>query len=142
MSPLEHMTTLASCLRGSKEKIYKLIYKTHRRLGTIEEDPDQVFEEIKARHMNFVETPMERQMRVLAEFDGFWKGSKTAHQFEATFEEAITELELTGLAKNERAAPGVPSEGRPEVGGRHPEGRPRMARARWQGDLAPSIDMG
>ncbi len=45
---------------------------------------------------------MERQMRVLAEFDGLWKGSKTAHQFEATFEEAITELELSGLAKNER----------------------------------------
>jgi hypothetical protein len=91
-----------SCLRGSKEKIYKLIYKKHRKLGTLESDPDAVFEEIRDRHMKFVETPMERQMRVLGEWDALWKGQKTALQFEALFEEAVTELELAGLAKNER----------------------------------------
>ena len=69
MSPLEHLTTLVSCLRGSKEKIYKLIYRKHRRLGTVDEDPDEVFAEIRARHMKFTETPMERQMRVLGEFE-------------------------------------------------------------------------
>ncbi len=41
-------------------------------------------------------------MCMLAEFGGLWKRSKTACHFEATFEEAITELELSGLAKNER----------------------------------------
>ena len=102
MSPLEHLTTLVSCLRGSKEKIYKLIYRKHRRLGTVDEDPDEVFAEIRARHMKFTETPMERQMRVLGEFEALWKGNKTAHQFEAAFEEALTELELAGLAKAER----------------------------------------
>eukprot|EP00973_Karenia_brevis_P063124 8776175-Karenia_brevis.AAC.1 len=45
---------------------------------------------------------MEKQMRVLTEYEALWKGNKTAHQFEAQFEEAITELELAGLGKNDR----------------------------------------
>eukprot|EP00969_Alexandrium_andersonii_P246080 10874157-Alexandrium_andersonii.AAC.1 len=40
-------------------------------------------------------------MRVLAEYEALWKGTRTAHQFEAQFEEAITELELAGLGKND-----------------------------------------
>jgi hypothetical protein len=87
--------------QGAKENLYKLIYKKHRHQGTIEEDPDLVFQEIEVRHMKFVETPMEHHMWVLAEFDGLWKGSKTLHQPEAAFEETITELELAGLAKIE-----------------------------------------
>ncbi len=45
---------------------------------------------------------MERQMRVRGESDNLWKARKTTHQFEAVFEEAVTELELAGLAKNEK----------------------------------------
>eukprot|EP00969_Alexandrium_andersonii_P015955 698338-Alexandrium_andersonii.AAC.1 len=45
---------------------------------------------------------MEKQMRVLTESEALWKGNKTAHRFEAQFEEAITELELAGLRKNDR----------------------------------------
>ena len=102
MSAMEHLTTLVSCLRGSKEKIYRIVYKKHRKLGTVAKDPDAVFAEIRERHMRFIETPMERQMRVLGEWDGLWKGNRSALQFEAVFEETITELELAGLAKNER----------------------------------------
>jgi hypothetical protein len=102
MSAMEHLTTLVSCLRGSKEKIYRIVYKKHRKLGTVEMDPEAVFAEIRERHMRFIETPMERQMRVLGEWDGLWKGNRSALQFEAVFEETITELELAGLAKNER----------------------------------------
>ncbi len=36
MTPLEHLTTLFSCLKGSNEKIYKSTHKKHRRLGTVE----------------------------------------------------------------------------------------------------------
>ena len=61
-----------------------------------------MFDEIKRRHMKFIETPMERQMRVLGEWDNLWKGNRSALQFEAVFEEAVTELELAGLAKIER----------------------------------------
>jgi hypothetical protein len=102
MNPMEHLTTLVSCLRGSKEKIYRIVYKKHRKLGTVEKDPDVVFAEIRERHMRFIETPMERQMRVLGEWDLLWKGNRSALQFEAVFEESVTELELAGLAKNER----------------------------------------
>eukprot|EP00969_Alexandrium_andersonii_P038078 1669202-Alexandrium_andersonii.AAC.1 len=52
--------------------------------------------------MKFTEAPAEKQMRALAEYEAPWKGNKTAHQFEALLEEAITELELTGLGKNDR----------------------------------------
>ena len=61
-----------------------------------------MFDEIRSRHMKFVETPMEKQMRLTTEWDGLWKGNLSGHQFEALFEEAITELELAGLAKNQR----------------------------------------
>merc|ERR1712026_449271 len=43
MNATEHLTTLLSCLRGSKEKVYKLAYKKHRKLGTVSTDPDKVF---------------------------------------------------------------------------------------------------
>ena len=102
MSALEHLTTLVSCLRGSKEKIYRTVYKKHRKLGTVDKDPLLVYNEVRDRHMRFIETPMERQMRVLGEWDTLWKGNRSALQFEAVFEESVTELELAGLAKNER----------------------------------------
>ena len=34
------------------------------------------------------------------EWDQLWKGQKTGLEFEASFEEAITELELAGLGKS------------------------------------------
>eukprot|EP00969_Alexandrium_andersonii_P249360 11020657-Alexandrium_andersonii.AAC.1 len=74
MNPTEHLTTLLSCLWGPKEKVYKLVYKKHRKLGTVTDDPDQVFAEIKSRHMKFTATPVEKQMRVLAEYEALWKG--------------------------------------------------------------------
>eukprot|EP00969_Alexandrium_andersonii_P029644 1294122-Alexandrium_andersonii.AAC.1 len=52
--------------------------------------------------MKFTETPTEKQMRVLAEYETLRKGDKTEHQFEALFEEATTELKLVGLGKNDR----------------------------------------
>ena len=102
MNATEHLTTLASCLRGSKEKIYKLIYMKARKLGTLETDPDAVYDDIRARHMQFTETQMEKQMRVMAEWEALWKGSYSALHFEAVFEEAVAELELAGLGKNQR----------------------------------------
>ena len=50
--------------------------------------------------MRFSESDLERQMRVKGEWDQLWKGQKTGLEFEASFEEAITELELAGLGKS------------------------------------------
>ena len=61
-----------------------------------------MFQEIKMRHMQFIETPMERQMRVTGEWDSLWKGQKTALQFEAAFEESVTDLEIAGIGKSQR----------------------------------------
>lgn len=100
MNPREHLRTLQSCLRGTKEKIHRLACMKHKVSGVVEEDPDRVFEEIKQRHMRFIETLMEKQTRVSTEWDRLWKGNKTAYQFKAEVEEHRTELELAGLAKN------------------------------------------
>ena len=60
MSAKEHLTTLVSCLRGSKEKIYRLIVNKARRSGMLEDDPDAVFQEIRERRVKFVETQIGR----------------------------------------------------------------------------------
>ena len=102
MLPADRLKTLRQCLDGYKEKIYVLHIKKHRKLGTLEKDPDAVYQEIKSRHMKFVETAMEREMRVTAMWDNLWMGSKSALEFESAFEEAVMELELVGLSKNQR----------------------------------------
>merc|ERR1712194_453714 len=38
----------------------------------------------------------------MAEWEALWQGSYSALQFEAVFEEAVAELELAGLGKNQR----------------------------------------
>ena len=101
MNAADHLTTLESCLRGAKLKAYSLIVKKHRRMGTLTTDPDSVFEEIRLRHMRFAETLVEKQMRVRALWGNMTKGALTALQFEAVFEEGVTELELAGLGKSE-----------------------------------------
>ena len=64
------------------------------------ESPGAAYNEIKARLMKFVEGPMERQMRVKAEWDGFYKTKNmNAMQFEARWEELSAELEEVGLGK-------------------------------------------
>ena len=81
-------------------KICKLLIEKHRKLGLQDKEPDQVFAVIKTRLMRFSESDLERQMRVKGERDQLWKGQKTGLEFEAGFEEAITELELAGLGKS------------------------------------------
>ena len=100
MLPMERLQTLATCLKGTKEKIYKLLVDKHRKLGSLERDPDKVFEVVRTRLMKFSESDLERQMRVKGEWDQLWKGQRTGLEFEASFEEAITELELAGLGKS------------------------------------------
>ena len=97
---MERLQTLATCLKGTKEKIYKLLVDKHRKLGTLEKDPDKVFDVVRTRLMRFSESDLERQMRAKGEWDQLWKGNKTGLEFEASFEEAITELELAGLGKS------------------------------------------
>ena len=51
--------------------------------------------------MRFSETALERQMRVKNDWEQLWKGNKTGPQFEASFEEALTELEIAGIGKSQ-----------------------------------------
>ena len=66
MSDKEKLKVLLSCLRGTREKTYRVIHKLNRANGRVASDPRGVFEDIKARLMRFVETSVEKQSRILA----------------------------------------------------------------------------
>ena len=102
MADKERLKVLLSCLKGSREKTYKVLHKKHRTLGDVDADPGKVFDIIKARLMRFVESNIEKQMRVLSEWEGLTKGKLSALQFEPQWEESLAELEAIGLARNER----------------------------------------
>ena len=102
MADKERLKVLASCLKGSREKTYKMLRKKHRLLGDVEADPGMVFGVIKAKLMRFVEGTQEKQMRELKEWEDLSKGKKSALQFEPLWEECLAELEAVGLARNER----------------------------------------
>ena len=102
MADKERLKVLASCLKCSREKTYKVLRKKHRLLGDVESDPGMVFEVIKAKLMRFVEGNMEKQMRVLNEWENLSKGKLSALQFEPQWEACLAELEAVGLARNER----------------------------------------
>ena len=51
MLPMERMQTLATCLKGTTENIDKLLVDKHRKLGTLDRDPDKVFDVVRTRLM-------------------------------------------------------------------------------------------
>ena len=89
-------------MKGSREKTYQNLIKKHRAAGDVESDPSKVYDAIKAKLTRFAESPMEKQMRVLSEWDNLSKGKLNALAFEAKWEEALAELETVGLARGER----------------------------------------
>ena len=102
MSDMERLKVLSSCLKGSREKTYKVLHKKHRLLGDVEANPGMVFNIIKTKLLRFIETPLEKQMRVINEWDNLSKGKLSALQFEPQWEEKLAELETAGLGRNER----------------------------------------
>ena len=84
-------------MKGSRERTYQNLLKRHRALGDVENDPGKVFDVIKAKLMRFVETPTEKQMRVLSEWDNLNKGKQTALQFESQWEEKRVSQNLRQL---------------------------------------------
>ena len=88
------------CLHGSRRKIYEHITKKQKTDGI--DDSQKAYRDIKARLLKFCETAMERQLRVRKEWDSLTKTRHTtALQFEARWEELLTELEECGLGKTE-----------------------------------------
>ena len=85
-----------------KTNLYRKIYENvHRqkqhRLNT-EKGPSIIYKAIKARHMQFCESFIERQFRYKKNWELFHrKQGMSAHQFEAAWEEIHTDLEEVGL---------------------------------------------
>jgi hypothetical protein len=102
MADAERLKVLLSCLRGSREKVYRVIHKRCRASGLLASNPEEVFSLIKERLMRFVETPMEKPMRVLQEWEALTKGRSSALQFEPLWDEALAELESVGLGRSAR----------------------------------------
>ena len=99
----EKLLTLGLCLRGSKHQIYEQILKVARRSGKEISSPQVVYEEVVDRMNEFRESTIEQQRRSQRLFEELVKGNRTtALQFRATFEAACDQLEVVGLAKNDR----------------------------------------
>jgi len=102
MSYREKLIALKAKCRGSRLKSYDNIYKREFKKGTVATDPEKVYQMIKEKHLQFSETPQEKEIRVDSEFAALQKGKLSASQFEPMFESAITDLEAVGLGKNPR----------------------------------------
>ena len=101
MNPTEKLVTLKGCVHGSRRVIYDNLVRSHRRDGKMESDPEDVYEEIKGRLLQFKESTMERQMRVKKEWESLYKDQhSTASQFEAKWEKQLADLAEAGLAKS------------------------------------------
>ena len=128
MADRKRLKVLASCLKGSREKTYQVLHKKHRLLGEVDSDPGKVLGIIRAKLMRFVEGSMEKQMRVLAEWDNLIKGKLSALDFEPRWEGALAELEAVGLARNVRELMIIfVDESWPGLGRRNSEGHAGVA---------------
>ncbi len=98
MRDTERLTILLSCLKGAREKVYKVIYKLRQADGKVASDPEAVFGEIKKRLLRFRESEMEKQTRVLSEWEALLKTkNETALQFEPRWEKTLADLARVGL---------------------------------------------
>ena len=102
MAERERLRVLGSCLKQSRQKVYRVVTKAARRTGELERDPGAVYQQIVLRLQEFKEGLIEKQTRISREWDALTKGKLTALQFLPLFEHLVSELELCGLAKGER----------------------------------------
>ena len=98
MSDKEMVMTLRLCLKGSRKTIYENILKEKKETLVLPDGYGEVYRLVKVRLLKFLETPVERQMRVTAKWrDLQKKKGQTALQFEAEWEKVHAELEEIGL---------------------------------------------
>jgi len=85
-------------LQGSRKIVYQNVVEKCIADGMFETQPERAYAVIKARLLEFSETPMERQIRVRADWRNLGKQNLTAKQFEAEFVKAVNEMEKVGMA--------------------------------------------
>ena len=102
MSWPEKLRCLINCLKGNRAKTYRVAYKQARKRGEMQKDPMAVYVNIKEKLMRFVETPMEKETRILAEWDALHKGNLSALQFEPWWDKSLSDLAEVGLSRTER----------------------------------------
>ena len=96
------MVALKHCLHGSRRQIYENVLKANKKVEGTDENKywGQVYRQIRERLFKFLETPLERQLRVDGEWSAFYKTKgMTALQFEAEWERLHAELVEVGLGK-------------------------------------------
>ncbi|CAK0865466.1 unnamed protein product, partial [Prorocentrum cordatum] len=102
MSATEMVRVLGTCLKGSRQRAYKVELKQARRSGRLAADPDEVYQSLKERLMEFKEGLLEKQQRLNAEWRTLSRGKMSALEFQATFENIVAEMELAGMGKSDR----------------------------------------
>ena len=102
MADREMIIALKNSLHGSRKRIFENVEKA------LKDTPDEeragiVYATVKKRLMRFLESPLERQLRVRSEWDSFNKGrNMSAIQFEAEWEQRSAEMVEVGLCVPEK----------------------------------------
>ena len=68
MAPEEKLTVLLQSLRGQRKTIYNYVVKENYELAQTDAGSDEVYQLIKDRMFEFMETLTEKQTRVQSEF--------------------------------------------------------------------------
>ena len=95
MQDQEMMVALKHCLHGSRKQIYENVLKANKKVDGVDENEywGRVYRQIRQRLFKFLETPLERQLRIDGEWSQFHKTKgMTALQFEAEWERLHAEL--------------------------------------------------
>ena len=100
MADKEMLVALKSCLHGSRLKIYENVVKANKGIEQDDDGPGKIYAQIKKRLFRFLETALEKQLRIANEWSDLNKTKgMTALQFEAEWEQVHAELEEVGLPK-------------------------------------------
>ena len=103
MADKEQLLTIRSCLHGSRRLIYDNVTKEHKHLYDQEDGHGKLYKLVKERLMKFMETGLEKQLRVRNTWNALSKTrNMSALQFEAEWEKALAEMVEVGLPQPPR----------------------------------------
>ena len=98
MTSAERLVCFKMCLKGTRKPVYENVLKAHEHDGLQESRPELVYQEIKDGLMRFTEAPMEKAVRVRAEWRTFERTKRmSALDFETKFITLTAQLESVGL---------------------------------------------
>ncbi|HIG75530.1 MAG TPA: zinc finger CCCH domain-containing protein, partial [Bacteroidetes bacterium] len=100
MAPSERLRTFGQTLKGTKKATFKVSFREARESGRLADEPEKIYEEIKAQLVGYTETKMERQARALREFNSLNRGGLSHQAYQAQWDHALATLTSLSLPRS------------------------------------------